>query len=132
MNKKRQAIFDKSSGLCWYCGFELKDGWHMDHFYPIKRSSIYWMSKDVKDSLGADYCDHPELDIESNKVPSCPSCNLLKSQLSIEEFRKRISGFIKSLNTHTNQYKFAKKYGLVKETDDTVVFWFEKDRGDTC
>lgn len=116
MNKKRQAIFDKSGGLCWYCGCDLsKLKWHADHFHPIRRNS---------DGT----CLNPELDTEENKVPSCPSCNKLKSSLDIECFRSYISGFIDSLNKYTNQYKFAKRYGQIKETRSPIVFWFENNR----
>lgn len=118
MSKKRQAIFDKSNGKCWYCGCELVKGWHADHFYPIRRNDPQWI-----DSHGA--CDHPEHDTEDNKVPACASCNIMKSSMSIEDFRSVIAQFVESLNLYTNQYKFAKKYGLVTETSKPVVFWFE-------
>ena len=127
MNKKRQAIFDKSNGVCWYCGCELVKGWHIDHLEPIVRRDHSWMSKESRELLGASGCDHPERDIEENKVPSCASCNIMKSRLSVEGFRECISNFINSLNSYTNQYKFAKKYGLVTETSKPVVFWFEKN-----
>ena len=126
MNKKRQAIYDKSGGVCWYCGCELPKSWHVDHFHPIIRRDHSWMSKEAKELLGAEGCDHPERDTEYNKVPSCPSCNLMKSRLSIEDFRKCIEGFMDSLNKYTNQYKFAKKYGMIKETGSMVTFWFER------
>ena len=113
MNKKRQAIYDKSGGLCWYCGDMLKKGWHADHFYPIRRNS---------DGT----CLNPGNDNEDNKVPSCPQCNIMKSSMDIEGFRSVIQQFVESLNLYSTQYKFAKKYGLVVETLEPVVFWFEK------
>ena len=116
MSKKRKAIYDKSGGKCWYCGCKLNKGWHADHFYPVKRRSNKWSDG----SLG-----HPERDVEDNKVPSCASCNIMKSQMSIEQFRACISRFVESLNFYTNQYKFAKRYGLIKETGAKVTFWFE-------
>lgn len=132
MNKKRQAVFDKSGGACWYCGCELVKGWHVDHFHPIIRNDISWMSKEAKELLNARGCERPENDTEENKVPSCASCNLMKSRLDIEGFRQCIENFIDSLNRYTNQYKFAKKYGLVNETSKPVVFWFEdKNKGET-
>jgi len=112
MNKKRQAIFDKSCGVCWYCGNELKKGWHVDHFLPIRRNSDRT-------------CLNPENDNEDNKVPSCTKCNRLKSSLTIECFRSTIEQFVESLNLYSTQYKFAKKYGLVTETNKPVVSWFE-------
>lgn len=119
MNKARQKIWDKSDGLCWYCGCELAEkGWHADHYKPIVRN---WWS-------GAERpCERPENDNEENKVPSCASCNIQKHSLSVEQFRKSIQDFINSLNSYHNQYKIAKKYGLVVETDLKVEFWFEKN-----
>ncbi len=113
-------IYDKSGGKCWYCGCELVKGWHADHFQPIRRIPKMFTDKHGK-------CDHPEFDTEENKVPACASCNLMKSQMGIEDFRRCITQFVESLNLYTNQYKFAKRYGLVIETSKPVVFWFEKN-----
>lgn len=111
MNKSRKLIYDKSGGLCWYCGSELEKGWHADHFYPVVRVEGRML--------------YPELDSIDNKVPSCPSCNMMKSSMPIESFRNTISEFISSLNSYTTQYKFAKKYRLITETKLPVKFWFE-------
>ncbi len=125
MNKKRQAIYDKSGGKCWYCGCELVKGWHADHFYPIRRNDLSWMSEEAIEAMGAKTCEHPEHDNEANKVPACAKCNIMKSSGTIEDFRMRITQFIESLNSYSTQYKFSKKYGLVEETKKPVVFWFE-------
>ena len=125
LSKKRQAIYDKSGGKCWYCGCELVKGWHADHFHPIRRNDTSWMSEQAKEALNIDYCEHPEHDTEENKVPACASCNIMKSQMGIEDFRGVISQFVESLNIYTNQYKFAKRYNLIQETNKPVVFWFE-------
>ena len=118
MNKKRKAIWDKSNGKCWYCGCELGEkGWHADHFKPVNRK--WWESN-------TSYFN-PENDNEENKVPSCASCNIIKSNMSLEAFRSVIENFIKSLNRDSTQYKFAKKYGLLKETEIQVKFWFEEN-----
>ncbi|WP_434999988.1 HNH endonuclease (plasmid) [Vibrio scophthalmi] len=115
LSTKRQAIFDKSGGVCWYCGDPLAEKrWHEDHFYPIRRNN---------DGT----CLNPQYDVEENKVPSCAPCNKLKSSLSIQCFRKYIDEFVDSLNKYTNQYKFAKRYGQIQETRHPVVFWFEKN-----
>lgn len=111
--KKRQLILNKSDGLCWYCGCELIKGWHADHFKAIRRNP---------DGT----CSNPENDTEENKVPACPQCNRMKSSMNIEQFRSTVAYFISSLNEYSTQYKFAKKYGLIKETEIKVVFWFEK------
>lgn len=119
MSKKRQAIYDKSGGKCWYCGCDLVKGWHADHFEPVRRNPKWATDR------GAVAMLNPELNTEANKVPACASCNMMKSSLPIEHFRKQITQFINSLNEYSTQYKFAKRYGLITETSKPVVFWFE-------
>jgi 5-methylcytosine-specific restriction endonuclease McrA len=115
MNKKRQQIWDKTGGKCWYCGSDLPEkGWHADHVEPIRRN--WW----------EDTCLNPENENEDNKVPTCASCNIQKGPLSVEQFREKISGFINSLNLYHTQYAVAKRYGLITETVQPVVFWFER------
>ncbi len=111
----RQAVFDKYEGRCAYCGCELSKGWHADHVKPIRRS----IKKNGK-------CRYPNRDSIENCMPACASCNINKHQMSIEEFRNLISGFMKHLNERNTQYKMAKRYGLVEEIDKEVRFYFEK------
>lgn len=114
MNSKRKRIYKKSGGVCWYCGEQLKKGWHVDHFEPVKRNPDGTMN----------YADNDNFD---NLVPSCPSCNIMKSSMEIEKFRWLISNFINRLNRDISVYKHAKRYGLVEETELEVEFWFEKN-----
>lgn len=112
--QQRQALHAKYNGRCAYCGDLLPDRWHADHIEPIVRN--WWNGT----------CEHPERNTLENFNPSCPPCNILKSSSDIESFRNYISGFIKSLNSYVNQYKFAKRYGLIEETNKKVEFYFEK------
>ena len=117
---KRQQIWNKSGGKCWYCGCDLPEkGWHADHFEPIHRN--WW-----EDATGRVSRKHPERDIEANKVPCCASCNIQKGSLPLEQFRDKIAHFVYSLNNYHTQYAVAKRYGLVQDFEKSVVFWFEK------
>lgn len=120
MKRERQAIFDKYGGRCAYCGCELEKGWHVDEIEPIRRN---WEWVDGK-QIFTD-CMHPERLHIGNQNPSCAPCNRLKSSQSLEGFRQSIAQFIPSLNKYHNQYKFAKRYGLITETSQPVVFYFE-------
>lgn len=111
---RRQLIFEKYDGRCAYCGCELQKGWHEDHIEPIIRS--------LKDNT----CERPENNNIDNLNPSCRSCNIQKNSYTLEQFRRNISQFVNSLNKYSTQYKFAKKYGLVLETEIEVKFYFEK------
>jgi len=131
--KDRQIVFDKFGGRCAYCGCELLKGWHVDHADPVLRVTRYLTDENnrrvwchVKGGYKTEqYLEHPENDVLENYMPACASCNILKSGGTIEHLRTSITNFIKSLNAYTNQYKFAKRYGLVVETDKPVTFYFE-------
>lgn len=139
MNPKRKAIWDKSGGKCWYCGYDLPEkGWHADHFEPLGRQPDLIKHELQMDSEGWPTtiihkerrpASHPERDNIDNLVPACQSCNTIKGMSSIEGFRDVIKKFIDSLNNYSNQYKFVKRYGLVKETPQSVIFWFERKTG---
>lgn len=114
--EKRKLIFNKYNKKCAYCGCELKKGWHIDHLEPVLRE---WWKKGSPMFLS-------ENDNFDNLFPSCPSCNINKHSLKLEDFRFFIQNFVTSLNKNSTQYKMAKKYDLVKETNIKVVFYFEK------
>ena len=146
--KDREIIFNKYGGKCAYCGEELQKGWHVDELLPVRRKWKYTeanyyhkvtgevkpvgvLGRDNddykwKDSRKvADGMEHPERLHIDNQMPSCPSCNINKHADSIEEFRKNIMGYVVSLNRDSTQYKVAKRYGLIGETRNPVVFHFE-------
>lgn len=129
----RTQIFNKYNGKCAYCGDPLQKGWHVDEMEPVRRSVEY--KKDDKgnriwDEVKQKYktyvwLSHPERLTIENQNPSCPSCNINKHSLSLEEFRNLINGFMKHLNEVNTQYKIAKRYGLIQETNIEVKFYFE-------
>jgi 5-methylcytosine-specific restriction endonuclease McrA len=111
---ERQQVHDKYGGRCAYCGEPLTNGWHVDHIEPVIRK--YGNNSDMR---------RKHNDTVSNMNPSCASCNINKHSMTLEEFRQQIAGFMKHLNHVSTQYKLAKRYGLVVETDKPVVFYFE-------
>lgn len=111
---QREELRNKYDGRCAYCGDLLSARFHADHIEPIVRN---WIDGG---------CEKPENNRLDNYNPSCPSCNIIKGSNSLEAFRKTVAGFVKSLNRDSTQYKFAKRYGLVEETDIEVVFWYER------
>lgn len=110
---EREIIYSMYNGRCAYCGNRLQKGWHVDHFYPVKRN---WWRGD---------CVNPQNDTIENKMPACPSCNINKRSMSIEQFREFIGHLMVSLNRDSTQYKIAKRYGLIEETGEKVKFYFE-------
>lgn len=110
---EREVLKNKYGGKCAYCGDPLVRGWHADHIEPIVRN---WTNGT---------CEKPENENKENYNPACASCNIQKSSLTLEQFREKIQQFVQSLNLYSNQYKIAKKYGLIKEEDVKVRFYFE-------
>ena len=108
----RELIYNKYNGKCAYCGCGISlSRFHIDHIEPVLRSQKIG-NKNVYDL--------------SNMNPSCLECNLMKSSYSLEEFRDKISGFTDKLRLRNAQYRFALKYGLIKEYSQDVVFYFER------
>jgi len=126
MNKAdRQLIFEKFGGHCAYCGCELLKGWHVDEIKPVRRNKI-WNQELKKWEINKDKpFEHPERMCIENQNPACASCNINKHSESLEIFRSNIKQYVQSLNLYSTQYKIAKRYGLIKETDIEVKFYFE-------
>lgn len=129
----REIIFNKYGGKCAYCGDYLQKGWHVDELLPVRRSWRYkkdkngeYITNKKNQNVKEHYMEHPKRFHIDNQMPSCPSCNINKHSMSLEEFRSLISGFMKHLNDRNTQYKIAKRYGLVSEIIKPVVFHFEK------
>lgn len=98
----RKKIFDMTDGRCFYCGKPLDfENFHLDHFIP-------------KASGGK---------IANNLVPSCPDCNIAKSDLTIEEFRWKIHDYA----VDTLAGRMVTKYFVLNETvyNTPVSFYYE-------
>lgn len=135
----RHKVFEKFGGRCAYCGCELKKGWHADHVENIhrKRKAVgghydqgtednpYGNGTWLNHKSIPDGCFYPENDILENINPSCQSCNHYKGTMDLGMFRKNIGLLVMRLNKSFNQYKIAKRYGLVQETNIPVLFYFE-------
>jgi hypothetical protein len=79
------------------------------------------------------YCGKPitsdTLALDSNNGninPSCMRCKNRKGNDTIEQFRSHISVEIKLLKTRNQRFSLAVDYGLIKETYEEVLFYFEK------
>jgi len=86
-----------------------------------KSGRLKWVAKRTV----FDGYEYPERLHIDNQMPACPSCNINKHSMSLEEFRKAIAGYMKHLNEISTQYKMAKRYRLIQETGAPVRFYFE-------
>lgn len=113
--KVREIVLNKSDSHCWYCGCDLSDKWHVDHFEAVLRNSS---NKNIP--------ENPENDTIDNLVPACAPCNLWKKTFSIEQFRKELTKQAERLRRDSSAFRMAERYGLVKDTKLEIKFWFEK------
>lgn len=84
---------------------------------------------DVKNKYGVpDFLSHlTENDVNhiDNLMPSCRSCNGYKSAMTLERFRKEISLQLERLNLRCTNYKIAKRFGMIQENNNPIIFYFE-------
>lgn len=127
---QREELRMKFGGRCAYCGCDLPEkGWHADHVEAIyrklevdedARSKGKWKLKQTGEVF------RPANDTLDNLFPSCAPCNLFKSVLDIEEFRRQIAYQAeRALKTSVN-FRTAERFGQVQITPNPIVFWFEK------
>lgn len=118
--KERAELRTKFDGRCAYCGVDLGERWHADHFDAVRRGTSHrWEGS----------CEKPQNHHIDNMMPSCAPCNLSKAHMPLEAWREWLAGHVKSLNLYHPIYRIAKAYGLVAETQAPVVFYFERVAG---
>lgn len=130
---QREEIRQKYGGRCAYCGCELEQRFHVDHKWPVQRNYEYVRDENGRIEIAFNGkakmrftgLANEQWDTIENMMPACPSCNTIKGSNSLERFREIIAGFITSLNRDSTQYKFAKRYGLIRETGIEVKFYYE-------
>jgi hypothetical protein len=101
----RKLVFAKYDGHCAYCGCLLTmSSMQIDHINAFS----FGGSDDI-----------------ANLNPACRKCNWSKHNQGIEQLREEIGRYLVSLNKYDHDYQMAKKYGLIKETDQPVRFYYE-------
>lgn len=98
----RDEVYHKFSGHCAYCGLQMGvKGFHVDHVIPVAAG-------------GPDHL--------ANFFPACRHCNLLKSDSTLDQFRKCVEDYHeKSGSIVAERFGSIKILGPIK-----VEFWFEK------
>lgn len=120
---QRTALRMKFGGRCAYCGCELGERFHADHFEAVERRLRYVPGKGL---VATGEVHKPENDRLDNFMPACAPCNISKHSMTLEGWRGWLAGHVNSLNEYHNIYRLAKAYGLVVETGNPVVFYFER------
>lgn len=99
----RKKILNKFDGRCSYCG-EQKEKLVVDHLIAYER------------------CKNHK---EENLMPACHACNNFKHVNTLEQFRIELSYQLHRANERSVNFRFAKKYGQIKETPKPIRFYFE-------
>lgn len=133
--KQRQAVFNKSKGKCWYCGTDLSEkGWHADHIKPVlrnlpvnkKTTDFGEVPSEISELLDKSKMQKPHNDTIENIVPACAPCNLFKSTLSVEEFRRELEMQTYRARKTSVNFRTAERFGLIDVKEIPVTFWFER------
>jgi len=119
----RQKMHQKYNGHCAYCGREITaKEMQVDHAEPIMRKSTYQNGKFKK----LNGCEFPELDCESNMMPSCRQCNNRKWTCDIESFRSEMSKQVMRAEKICAAFRMALIYKQIEKTEKPILFYFEK------
>jgi hypothetical protein len=102
--KTRDQISALTNGRCAYCGCELPKGFPLDHVQALYRQG---------------------LDVPSNLVAACRSCNHYKSTFTVDEFRDQVAQWPKRLMRDSVTFKNAIRFGLVEIVEKPIEFYFE-------
>lgn len=128
--KQREEVYNKCSGHCAYCGkqIEIKD-MQIDHIIPQSDWNNIFKERVRLDYMIPTFLKHLQVeDLHSieNLNSACRVCNKWKSTHHLELFRSEIQEQTKRLQLRSSNYRMAKLYGLVLETNVKVKFYFEK------
>lgn len=101
----RKQVYEKYDGHCAYCG------------RPVAYKDMQVDHIKAKYAGGAD-----ELD---NYNPACRMCNFYKGTMDIDHFRDQLK-LVRDRLHKVYIYRLSLAYGLIKEKDNDIEFYFEK------
>jgi len=129
---KRQEVYDKLNGHCAYCGTELKiKEMQIDHIIPQMSWNDVFRNKHINSyfqKFVPKFLEHlTENDLHhiDNLNPACRVCNKWKSAHYLELFRSELQDQVNRLNLRSANYRIAKRFNLINETENKVKFYFE-------
>lgn len=126
---ERAQVRGMFGGLCAYCGCQLPERWHADHFEHVERKMKWALAPNGSRRLVATGEAHrPERDTLANMMPACPPCNIDKHSMTLEDWRTKLGCTLEVLNRNNPTYRHAVRFGLVEETPEPIVFYFERVR----
>ena len=125
MKAAREDIFKKFNGKCAYCGkfINFKE-MQVDHIIPKSTFDMH-----IKNGFKIpQFLQHLTINDKNhldNLFPSCRVCNKWKAAHHLELFRNELAEQVNRLNRYNSNYRIAKMFNQVKETESKIVFYFE-------
>lgn len=139
MTKSQRAeLYAMFDGHCAYCGQELPPtGWHADHIEPVMRDGK-WVKVDnhprgwshVMKQTGV--LLRPENQRKDNYFPACRACNIDKSCMPLEDWRKSLEDRPRVCRDNHSAFRHAERFGLVAVIETKVTFYFERIRAEVA
>jgi 5-methylcytosine-specific restriction endonuclease McrA len=99
----RALVLAKTNGRCAYCGEPLQK-FCIDHIKAVH----YGGTNET-----------------SNLLATCFSCNNFKMTFTLEQFRHEMQRQLERANRYSRNYRMAKKFGQIVETEKPIIFYFE-------
>lgn len=120
---QRAELKMKFCGHCAYCGELLGDKWHADHIEAVKRDIVHVGGG----KLVSGEMTRPHNHTIENMNPSCVACNINKSSMPLESWRKMIAHYrdVQLLRDSTHARHLI-RFGLIEIKPNPVVFYFER------
>lgn len=121
--QEREVVRGKFGGRCAYCGCELGDRWHADHFEAVVRNMRWERGKGF---VPTGTLLRPQHDTIDNLMPACAPCNIDKGSNSLDWWRGKLQGAVGVLARNNPTFRHAMRFGLIEETNAPVRFYFER------
>ena len=129
---QRATLREMFGGRCAYCGRDLGDRWHADHFEHVERKMKWATAPNGSRRLVATGEVHrPERDTMENMMPSCAPCNIDKHSMTLEDWRGKLQRAVEVLMRNQPTFRHAMRFGLVQDTGAKVEFYFERAAAST-
>ena len=111
---ERLIIYNKTDGHCAYCGdaIDLK-AMQADHVAPMEFDGLI-------EKFGNDP-NHID-----NLLPACRPCNYIKSSMTLEKFRRRVSDWVDVLQRDSVTYRNAARFKTIIPNPHPIKFYFEQ------
>lgn len=112
--KLRTQVWNKTDGICWYCGTKLV--WGSEEFGTVNSKNTFTVDHLIPDKNNK---------IE-NLLPCCKACNSGKGTKTLEEYRKRCET---GIWFGTDQIEYLRSFGIEIPKRKNIIFYGETLNG---